>query len=112
MCTMTVLVEVICALAVVVACEAMPNIHADYPDPENYNRVTLSCRNSFQDLLSDAEFLRRASRQNSPVQLPGSPTNGEITITLTQEDEGYFSCSSVSEGGTSTNEIGLAGELY
>ena len=109
--TARVLAEVIRALAVVIACEAIPDIHAYYPDPEDYNRVTLYCKNSFEGLLNDAEFLRRAPGQDSPVQLPGSPINGGITITLTQEEEGYFSCRSVSGGGTSTNEIGLAGKL-
>ena len=100
----------VCVLAVAVAGEAMPNIHADYPDPEDYNLVTLSCTNSSRlDLLIDANFLRRAPEQDSLVQLPGSPINGEINITLTQEKEGYFSCSSANGGGPSTNEIGLAG---
>ena len=109
--TARVLVEVICVLAVVVsACEAMPTIAAEYPDSEDYNRVTLTCSDSFGTRLTDAEFLRRAD-QGSPVQLPGSPTNGEITITLTQEDEGYFSCTS-DDGGGNSSEIGLAGKLY
>ena len=113
LCTMTarVLVEVICVLAIVCSGEAMPIIAVEYIVPENYNLVTLTCYDNFGTKLNDAEFLRRAPGQDSPVQLPGSPTNGEITITLTQEEEGYFSCRSVSGGGTSTNEIGLAGEL-
>ena len=109
--TARVLVEVICVLAVVCSVEGQPNIHADYPDSEDYNRVTLSCRNNFGDLLTDAEFLRHAPRQDSRVRLPGSPTNGEVIITLTPAEEGYFSCRSASGGGTSTNEIGLAGKL-
>ena len=107
------IVQVICVLAVVCSVEGQPNVHADYPVPEDYNKVTLSCRKSFGDLLTDAEFLRRTPDQDSPVPFQeGSPTNGEITITLTQEDEGYFSCRSDSGGGNSTNKIGLAGELY
>ena len=114
LCTMTarVLVEVICVLAVVCSGEAMPSIAAEYPDPDNYSIVTLTCSDRFGARLNDAEFQRRAPDQGSRDELPGSPTNGEITITLTQADEGHFSCSSASEGGTSTNEIGLAGKLY
>ena len=109
--TTRVLVAVICVLAVVCSGEEMPNIDAEYPDSEDYNRVTLTCSDRFGTRLDDAEFLRRAPDQGSRDELPGSPTNGKTTVTLTQEDEGYFSCSSVSGGGTSTNEIGLAGEL-
>ena len=105
------LVEVICVLAVVCSGEAMPNIAAEYPDSEDYNMVRLTCSDNFGTRLTDAEFLKRAPGQGSGAnQLQVSPTNGEITITLSQEEEGYFSCSSDSGGGTS-NEIGLAGKL-
>ena len=100
----------ICVLAIVWAVEDKPNIHADYvyPDPEDYNLVTLYCRNISRDLLDDAKFLRHVPDQDCPVQLPGSPTNGEINITLTPEEEGYSSFSSDS---VTSDEIGLAGEL-
>ena len=104
-------VKVVCVLAIVCAVEGQPNIRVDYPQEGNYNLVTLTCSDNVGARLNDAEFLRRAPGQDSRVPLPGSPINGEITITLTQEDEGYFSCRSVSGGGTSTNEIGLAGKL-
>ena len=102
-------VKMICLLAVVCSGEAQVNLAVDYPEPGNYNRVTLTCNDNFGARLNDAEFLRRAPGQDSPVQLPGSPTNGEITITLTQEEEGYFSCRSAS---VPSDEIGLAGKLY
>ena len=107
--TARVLLEVVCVLAVVRSGEAQVNLAVDYPEPGNHNIVTLTCNDFFGGRLNDAEFLRRAPGQDSPVQLPGSPTNGEITITLTQEEEGYFSCSSAS---FPSDEIGLAGELY
>ena len=107
--TARVLVEVICVLAVVCSGEAMPTIAAEYPDPDNYSMVTLTCRENFGTRLSDAEFLRSAPDQDSRHELPGSPTNGEITITLSQTEEGYFSCSSVS---FPSDDIGLAGKLY
>ena len=110
--TARVLVEVICVLAIVCASNAQVNLRVDYPEPGNYRLVTLTCSDNFGARLNDAEFLRRAPGQDSAVQLPGPPINGEITITLTQEKEGYFSCRSDSEGGTSTNKIGLAGKLY
>ena len=111
LCTMTarVLVEVICVLAVVCSGEAMPTIAAEYPDSEDYHEVRLTCSDNFGTRLNDAGYLRRAPDQDSPVPLPGSPTNGEITITSTQEEEGYFSCSSVS---FPSDDIGLAGKLY
>ena len=102
-------VKVICLLAVVCSVEAQVNLAVVYPEPGNYNLVTLTCNDNFGTRLNDAEFLRRAPGQSSPDQLPGSPTNGEITITLTQEGEGYFSCRSAS---VPSNEIGLAGKLY
>lgn len=107
--TARVLVQLIGVLAVACCSETMPNILVEYPDPENYNMVTLSCRGSFGDFLDDAEFFKRVP-EHSLVQLPGSIINGEITVNLTQAEEGYFSCSSASEGGTSS-EIGLAGNL-
>ena len=106
---MTVLVQLICLLAVVCSGEAQINLAVDYPETGNYNLVTLTCSDNFGSTLNDAEFLRRDPGQSSLDQLPGSPTNGEITITLTQEEEGYFSCRSAS---VPSNEIGLAGELY
>ena len=109
--TARVLVNVVSVLAVVCAVKAQVHLAVDYPEQGNYNLVTLTCSDNFGFRLDDAEFLRRAPDQDSPVQLPGSPTNGEITIILTQEEEGYFSCSSVSGGGNSS-EIGLAGELH
>ena len=102
-------VKVICLLAVVCSGEAQVNLAVDYPETGNYNLVTLTCNDNFGTRLNDAEFLRRAPGQDSPVQLPGSPTNGEITITFTQEEEGYFSCRSAS---VPSDEIGLAGKLY
>ena len=116
LCTMTarVLVEVICVLALVCSGEAQIRLDVNYPEAGNYNLVTLICNDDFGLRFNDAEFLKRAPGQESPrpVQLPGSPINGEITITLTQEEEGYFSCRSASEGGNSTNQIGLAGKSY
>ena len=103
-------VRVICVLAIVYAAEAQqPNLVVEYPQQGNYNLVTLSCRNGLGESLNDTEFLRRAPGQDSRVQLQGSPINGEITISLTQEEEGYFSCSS--SGGNRSSETGLAGEL-
>ena len=105
--------HVICFLAILCAVKAQVDIAVNYPEQGNYNLVTLTCNDDFGFPLNDAEFLRRAPGQGSDAnQLQVSPTNGEITITLTQEEEGYFSCSSVSGGGTSINEIGLAGKLH
>ena len=107
--TARVLVQVICVLAVVYSCEAQVNLAVDYPETGNYSLVKLTCSDDFGVRLNDAEFLKRVPEQNSLVQLPGSPTDGEITITLTQEEEGYFSCRS---GNVRSDEIGLAGKLY
>ena len=110
LCTMSMTaVKVIGVLAIVCAAEAQPNLVVDYPEPGNYSVVMLTCSDNFGAKLNDAEFLRRAPEQDSPVQLPDSPTNGEITITLSQEEEGYFSCRSDS---VTSDEIGLAGKLY
>ena len=107
--TARVLVQVICVLAVVCSGEAQVNLAVDYPETGNYSLVTLTCNDNFGTMLTGVEFLRRTPGQDSqPVQLTGSPTD-EITITLTQEREGYFSCRS---GSDPSNEIGLAGELY
>ena len=105
--TARVLVQLICLLAVVCSGEAQVNLAVYYPEPGNYNRVTLTCNDNFGARLNDAEFLKRDPGQDSPDLLQGFPTNGKITIILTQADEGYFSCSSVS--GNTSSEIGLAG---
>ena len=102
-----VLVNVICVLAIVCAVKAQVHLAVDYPEPGNYNLVTLTCNDNFGARLNDAEFLRRAPGQDSTVELQGFPTNAKITIILTQAEEGYFSCSSVS--GDTSSEIGLAG---
>ena len=107
--TARVLVQAICVLAVVCSSEAQVNLAVDYPETGNYSLVTLTCNDNFGARLNDAENLRRAPGQDSLDQLRGSPTNGEITITLTQEEEGYFSCRSAS---VPSDEIGLAGKLY
>ena len=101
-------VKVICVLAVVYSARAQFHLHVDYPEQGNYNLVTFNCSDTSGSRLRDVEFLRRAPGEDSRTPLQeGSPTDDEITITLTQEKEGYFSCRC--RGSTSTNEIGLAG---
>ena len=82
-----VLVQLICVLycALVCATAFEVNLAVDYPEPGNYNLVTLTCSDDFGLGLNDAEFLRRDPGQDSLDQLPDSPTNGGITITLTQD---------------------------
>ena len=100
--TARVLVQLTCALAVVCNVEGQPNLRVDYPQEGNYNMVTLSCRDSFGGVLNDAEFYKRVPGEGSSELL------SDNEITLTQEEEGYFSCSS---GGSTSTEIGLAGKL-
>ena len=101
--TARVLVRVTWAVAVVCAVLGQPNLRVVYPHEETYNMVKLSCRSDFGDLLNDAEFFKRVPGQGSPEPLSDSD------ITLTQAEEGYFSCSS---GGSTSSEIGLAGKLW
>lgn len=102
---MTVLVQVICTLVIVCAAEALPSLDVEYPQPGNYRMVTLSCIDHFGHLLDDAKFFKRVPGQVSPVLL------SDNAITFSQGEEGYFSCSSASGGGTSS-EIGLAGTYH
>lgn len=100
------------ALTIVCAAKALSGLTVDpeYPETGNYNLVTLSCRDDFGVQLNDAEFLKRIPGQESPLPLSDS-LGSDITITLTPEEEGYFSCRSASENSTS-GEIGLAGKLW
>ena len=100
-------VQVVCVLAVVCSGEGDVILAVNYPVSGNYNRVTLTCNDDFGARLNDAEFIKRIPGQGS--RSAGPPTNGEITITLTQEEEGYFSCRNAD---IPSEEIGLAGKLY
>lgn len=89
--------------------QVIPQLAIEYPVRENYSVVMLNCTDGFGEQLENAEFLKRV--QDSPVPLSGSPNKGIITITLTQEGEGYFSCRSTN-GSSTSSEIGLAGKFY
>ena len=103
------LVQVICALAIINSTLAQIVLYVNYPEPDNQNLVRLTCvRGVF--LLMDAEF------QRNRVPLTSGPPshqvtiinqgNGEVMFTFTQAQEGAFRC--VHEGQTSS-EIELAG---
>ena len=93
-----------------IACaEVQINLSVDYTEQGNYNTMKLTCRDGLGAVWNDAVFLKRVPGQENSVALSDSTMNdGEITITLTQAEEGYFSCHNPSGGGTS-REVGLAG---
>ena len=88
---------------------AQISLNVDYTEQGNYNAMKLICNDALGAMLNDAVFLKRVPGQEFPVPLSDSTINdGEITITLTQAEEGYFSCRNAS-GGNTSSEVALAG---
>ena len=117
---------VLCVLLVSVGAESeqLTILHS-YPEPGNFSYVELVCVvNDSSQLVNDNSQLVNDSSQSSSVvsgarfQLNGTDIeeddeivenldNGTIQLLLTQEKEGFFTCSH--NMSTSANSIGLAG---
>ena len=71
------------------------------------NRVTLECRRDGFAVSSPQLFVERSDLPRQPVTIVGNQ-NGQVTIEITQDLEGSYSCSD--NGDNSTNTLELVGE--
>ena len=72
------------------------------------NRITLECRRDGFAVASPQIFVERSDLARQPVTIVDRDQNGQVTIEITQELEGSYSCSD--SGNTSTNTLKLVGE--
>ena len=78
----------------------------------NSNRVTLLCENESANVfISNAEFWRNSAHKitNFTYGLHNFLVNASVTISLTPQDEGNYSCGDPKKGITSSNHIVLLG---
>ena len=73
------------------------------------NRITLECRRDGFAVASPQIFVERSDLARQPVTIV-STQNEQVTIEITQELEGSYSCSD--SGDTSTNTLELVGEEH
>ena len=71
------------------------------------NRITLECRRNTIAVSSPQIFVERSDLARQPVTIVGNQ-NGQVTIEVTQDLEGSYSCSD--DGDNSTNTLELVGE--
>ena len=77
-------------------------IQSTYPVSGNYSYVELTCLDTSNTTVLGASF-----QLNGTIIVAENVQLGQINFTLTQENEGFFTCSLA--GLLSTNAIGLAG---
>ena len=71
------------------------------------NRITLECRRDGFAVARPQIFVERSDLARQPVAIVNNQ-NGQVTIEITQELEGSYSCSD--SGDRSTNTLELVGE--
>ena len=71
------------------------------------NQITLECRRNTIPVSSPQLFVERSDLARQPVTIVGNQ-NGSVTIEITQDLEGSYSCSD--SGDNSTNSLELVGE--
>ena len=71
------------------------------------NQITLECRRDGFAVASPQIFVERSDLARQPVTIVGNQ-NGRVTIQITQNLEGLYSCSD--NGDRSTNTLELVGE--
>ena len=79
-------------------------LRSSYPVANNYSFVELKCLDSIYQTPE-----RGASFQRNGTTIVEDVADGTTFITLTQETEGFFTCSLA---GSVSNKIGLAGKWY
>ena len=72
------------------------------------NQIFLECRRGRFAVDSPQIFVERPDLARQPVTIVDRDQNGQVTIEITQELEGSYSCSD--SGNTSTNTLELVGE--
>ena len=73
------------------------------------NQITLECRRDGFAVASPQIFVERSDLARQPVTIVGIQ-NEQVTIEITQDLEGSYSCSD--SGDTSTNTLELVGEEH
>ena len=71
------------------------------------NQITLECRRDGFAVASPQIFVERSDLARQPVTIVGNQ-NGQVTVEITQDLEGSYSCSD--NGDNSTNTLELVGE--
>ena len=70
------------------------------------NQITLECRRDGFPVASPQIFVERSELARQPVTIVGNQ-NGQVTVEVTQDLEGSYSCS---DNGDSSNTLELVGE--
>ena len=78
-----------------------------YPEPGNYSFIELVCvvSDPSPSVVTGARFELNGTDTGDEETLD----NGTVRLLLTQEKEGFFTCSN--NGSVSNNSIGLAGKV-
>ena len=71
------------------------------------NQITLECRRNTIAVSSPQIFVERSDLARQPVTIVGNQS-GQVTVEITQDLEGLYSCSD--NGDRSTNTLGFVGE--
>ena len=106
------LLLVLCVLLVSVGAESgqLTILHS-YPEPGNFSYVELVCvandSSQSSSVVSGARFQLNGTDIEEDDEIVENLDNGTIQLLLTQEKEGFFTCSH--NMSTSANSIGLAG---
>ena len=111
---------VLCVLLVSVGAESgqLTILHS-YPEPGNFNYVELVCvandssqlvndSSQSSSVVSEARFQLNGTDIEEDDEIVENLDNGTIQLLLTQQKEGFFTCSH-NNMSTSANSIGLAG---
>ena len=108
------MLQVICALVVVdLATAQQLELDVEYPDMSNRGRVTLTCRDGLRGLAGavfqkDEVTLTQGTDSDQVTSLTNE-ADGVVTITFTQDQEGFFRCVAPQDDSRMSPEIGLAG---
>ena len=81
-----------------------------YPEPDNYNYVELVCvayGSRALSVVTEGTFQLNGTDIGEDDEIAVILSNGTVRLLLTQEKEGFFTCSY--NESMSTNSIGLAG---
>ena len=72
------------------------------------NRITLECRRNTIAVSSPQIFVQRSDLARQPVTTSVGNQSGQVTVEMTQDLEGLYSCSD--NGDRSTNTLEFVGE--
>ena len=107
------IVLAMCALAVTITESKELVVVSIYPDSDNFSYIGLVCvydselYNVSQSGVTGASFQLNGTEIEEEIESVESLTDNTVRFLLTQEKEGFFTCSR--NGLLSNNSIGLAG---